>query len=379
MNLFEGWKAGIAEAGLLRETRPIRGPHGRLIRIGGRELLNFASNDYLGLADDPRPAAAARGALDRLGWGSGASRLLSGTNELHERLEERLAAFHGAGAALLFGSGYLANIGVLPVLAGEGTVLFSDALNHASLIDAARLSKAEVRIYPHADPEALGRMLRAAGGRRVVATDGVFSMDGDLAPLDRILALLDRDDDILYVDDAHGTGVIGEGKGAAAHFGLADPRLVLMGTLSKALGGIGAFVVGPRELVDVLRSRARSFIFDTALPPPAAAAALAALEILEAEGRRLRAALHANCRRLASGLRALGFPADPSTPVFPVVLGTPERAMAAARRLEAAGIFAPGIRPPAVPAQACRLRLSVTAAHTAEDLDRLTEALAQES
>ena len=351
--------------------------HGALISIQGQSFINFASNNYLGLAQRAEVREAAEQAIRDFGWGSGASRLMSGTHRLHEELEDRIARFKKTEAALLFPSGYAANVGALPVLSDEGTGILCDQLNHASLIDGVRLAKGEVTIYPHADAEALEAALALrGGGNTLVVSDGVFSMDGDLAPLREIVAAVEREGGVLYLDDAHGTGVLGaEGRGTSEHLGIRSPSLLQMGTLSKALGGLGGFIAGNDDVIGYLRSRARSFIFSTALPAPACAAGIAALGILEREGGPLRERLDGLCRYLATGLKRLGFEADPTTPIFPVRAGSVQQCLRVSAELRNQGIFGPAIRPPTVPADACRIRVSLTADHEVSHLDRLLDAL----
>ncbi len=361
-----------------RRLRALEGPCGPRVRVEGRELLCFSSNDYLGLAADPRLAEAAARAARRWGTGAGASRLITGTLGLHGELEERLAALKGAEAAVLFSTGYQANQGLLQGLMPEG-VICSDAKNHASIVDGCRLSRARTAVYRHADPDHLAELLaeHRDAPRTLVVTDGVFSMDGDLAPLPALAGLAARHGALVAVDDAHATGVVGAGRGTAHHLGVDPAGLVQMGTLGKALGSFGAFVACPRPVRDLLVNRARSLIYTTAPPPPAVGAALAALEILAAEPERL-AALDRNARHLRGGLRALGFavPADP-TPIVPLVLGDNQRALAWGRALEERGFWVHPIRPPTVAPGTARLRVAVTATHRPEDLDALLAAVAE--
>jgi len=366
----------LEERGLRRETWPVDSCQGALISIQGRPFINFASNNYLGLAQRGEVREAAEQAIRDFGWGSGASRLMSGTHRLHEELEARLATLKRTEAALLFPSGYAANVGALPALSDERTRILSDELNHASLIDGIRLARGEVTIYPHADTEALEAALAQQEDKALVVSDGVFSMDGDVAPLREMVTAVERQGGVLYLDDAHGTGVLGtEGRGTSEHFGVSSASLLQMGTLSKALGGIGGFIAGDRDVIAYLRSRARSFIFSTALPAPACAAGIAALEILEREGGHLRDRLDRLCRYLAVGLERLGLVADPMTPIFPVHAGSVERCVRVSAELRNQGIFGPAIRPPTVPAEACRIRISLTADHEASHVDRLLDVL----
>jgi len=368
----------LRAAGLGRALIPVDGPQGPEVVYGGRPVVNLASNNYLGLASHPKVVAAAAAALARDGLGAGAARLVSGNHRVFGELEARLADLKGAEAALLFGSGYQANLGLLQALAPEGVAL-CDRLDHASILDGARLAGASLKTYPHRDTAALEKLLvRYAGRPTVIATDGVFSMDGDLAPLPEIARLAKAHGALLLVDDAHGTGVLGDGAGSVHHFGLTAAAVpVQMGTLGKALGTYGAFVAGSRDLIAYLVHRARSFIYTTAPPPAIAAATLAALEIVRgAEGAALRDRLAANRARLADGLRSLGHavPDDP-TPILPVVIGDAERALRVSQGLLERGVLAPAIRPPTVPEGTSRLRLTVMATHTPAQIDRALDAL----
>jgi 8-amino-7-oxononanoate synthase len=338
-------------------------------------LLNFASNDYLSLASDPRVIdAACRAARDH-GWGAAASPLVSGWRAPHATLAEALAEFEHAEAALLFPTGFAANLGVITALVGRGDAVYLDRLAHASLVAGARLSGASVRVFPHNDAAALAQILGRERGRfrRVlVATEGLFSMDGDLAPLDELLLTCENVDAILLVDEAHATGVLGaDGRGATSMFGVASERLVRVGTLSKSLGSIGGFVVGERRLIDHVLQHAPTFIFSTSLPPAAAAAAHEALRIVHAEPQR-RETLLRNARRLR-GL--LATPGLDTSPIVPVHVGTAQAAVERSRVLEAAGFLVPAIRPPTVPRGTARLRISVSALHTEADIDRLAFSL----
>jgi 8-amino-7-oxononanoate synthase len=338
-------------------------------------LINFSSNDYLGLAADPRISQAlAEGAL-AWGAGAGASRLVCGDFLPEHELEEELARFEGSEAALLFGSGYAANCGILPALAGPEDLILSDALNHASIIDGCRLSRARVEVYPHADLGAVERLLRGMARRKVVVTDAVFSMDGDRAPLRGLAALCAASGALLIVDEAHATGVIGpQGAGLAAEQGVSND--VRMATLSKAFGVAGAYAAASRAVCELLVNRARPLIFSTALPPALACAALASLRILSGpEGDQKRARLWDNIRRFATGLRAAGIEAREDSPIFPVMLGAPERAVAAASRLREQGFLVKAIRPPTVPPGTSRLRFALSAAHTDAHIDSALAAL----
>lgn len=371
--------ADIAAAGLTRRRRVLDSPAGRLARVDGQEVLNFASNDYLGLAGNADIAQAlADGAL-HWGAGSGASHLVSGHLTPHDQLENEIAAFTGFERALTFSTGYLANLAVTPTLAGRGAAVFADKLNHASLIDAMQLAKAngaEVQRYPHNDVAALERQLTASNAdRKVIVTDAVFSMDGDLAPLPLIFALAERYDAWLVIDDAHGFGVLGpHGEGSLAHFNLpAAPRILLMGTLGKAAGVGGAFVAGSATAIDYLLNKGRSYIFTTAAPPAIACALSKSLHIIR-NGDALRANLMARIAQLRDGLA--GKPLLPSaTAIQPYIVGDNEAAVALSKALWERGLWVPAIRPPTVPKGTARLRISVSAAHTAADIDHLLSAL----
>jgi glycine C-acetyltransferase/8-amino-7-oxononanoate synthase len=356
--------------GLDRRTRLVSGPQGPHVLLDGKPVLLLCSNNYLGLADHPRLREAAADAAMRWGVGSGASRLVSGTMTIHRRLEERLAAFKGRQAALLFGSGYLANAGVVSALARPGDVIFSDELNHASIIDGCRLSRADVFIYDHGDIEHLRWGIDQADGRgALIVTDSVFSMDGDIAPLTEIVELAQRFGLRTVVDEAHATGTLGPGgRGAIVAAGLEDQVDVVVGTLGKALGSYGAFAACDHAMARYLVNAARTFIFSTALPPPAVAGALAALDLL-AERPRLVDKLAANAAALRGALRAEGFDVDESrTQIVPLVVGGAERAMRICEAALQRGVFAQAIRPPTVPDMTSRLRLAVMATHREEEL-----------
>jgi 8-amino-7-oxononanoate synthase len=356
--------------GLYRRLRLIEGPQGPSVTLDGRPVLLLCSNNYLGLADRAEVReAAAEGAL-RWGAGAGASRLISGSMEPHRDLEGRLAAFKGYESALLFGSGYLANVGAVSALAGRGEVIFSDELNHASIIDGCRLSRADTFVYRHGDLEHLAWALYHARGRSaLIVTDGVFSMDGDLAPLPELLELARRHGARMMVDEAHATGAVGPGgRGSVSAAGLSGEVDVVVGTLGKALGSYGAYVCADAETVDYLVNAARPFIFSTAPPPPAVAAAAKALEILEAEPELVER-LRANAAVLRRALTGQGLSAGrSSTQIVPVAVGEAESTMELCEEALRRGVFAQGIRPPTVPAGSCRLRFTVMATHGAVEL-----------
>jgi glycine C-acetyltransferase/8-amino-7-oxononanoate synthase len=360
----------LRELGLYRRMRMVSGPQGPRVVLDGRPVLLLCSNNYLGLADHPRVRAAAADAAMRWGAGAGASRLVSGNMTLLRRLEERLAEFKGTQRALLFGSGYLANLGVVPALARKGEIVFSDALNHASIIDGCRLAGAETFVYRHADTEHLAWGLRQSDGRAaLIVTDGVFSMDGDVAPLPEIVELARRHDVRVMVDEAHGTGALGPGgRGAVAAARLEGEVDVIVGTLGKALGSYGAYVACDHLMARYLVNSARPLIFSTALPPSAAAAATAALGLLQEQPRRIDR-LRANADALRDELAHEGFDVTGSTTqIVPLIVGDAGRAMRVCEAALEQGVFAQAIRPPTVPAGTSRLRLAVMAAHTPEEL-----------
>lgn len=369
--------AEIGRSGLLRRRLVREGPQGPRIVVGGREYLAFCSNDYLGLANHPKIVEAVIDAARSYGVGEGASHLLSGHSVVHERLEVKLAEFLEVPRALLFSTGYQANIGAVTALAGSEDAVFSDALNHASLIDGVRLSRAQVVRYPHADLDCLERALANSRHRgKLIVTDGVFSMDGDIAPLPSMLDLCERYDAWLLVDDAHGFGVIGpEGRGSPAHFGLRSPRIVYVGTLGKAAGVSGAFVAGATEVIETVLQRARTYVYTTAAPALLAAAVEASLELIRKEGwrrERLRR-LIAVLKQSLHGAQAALAPSD--TPIQPLIIGANSEVVAASAALRERGILVPAIRPPTVPEGTARLRISLSAAHSEGDVARLAAAL----
>jgi 8-amino-7-oxononanoate synthase len=368
----------LTELGLRRRTRLVSGPQGPHVVIDGKPVLLLCSNNYLGLADHPRVRQAAGEAAMRWGVGAGASRLVSGTMTIHRRLEDRLAAFKGRESALLFGSGFLANAGVIAALARPGDVVFSDELNHASIIDGCRLSRAEVFVYDHCDVEHLAWGIEQADGRgALIATDSVFSMDGDIAPLTEIVELAARHRIRVLVDEAHGTGAVGPGgRGALAAAGLEEHVDVIVGTLGKALGSYGAFVACDRDMTRFLMNAARTFIFSTALPPPAVAGALAALELLEQRPQMVER-LQANAAALRDELSCQGFVMNgTATQIVPLVIGDAERTVRMCEAALGRGVFAQAIRPPTVPPQTSRLRLAVMASHREAELRAAARTLA---
>jgi 8-amino-7-oxononanoate synthase len=373
--------ADLETAGLTRRRRVLESPCGRLATVDGKKVLNFAANDYLGLAGNADIARAlADGAL-QWGAGSGASHLVSGHLAPHEALEKEIAAFTGFPRALTFSTGYLANLAVTPTLAGRGDAVFADKLNHASLIDAMQLAKAngaDVQRYAHNDVAALEKMLAASpAAHKVIVTDAVFSMDGDLAPLPLIFALAERYDAWLVIDDAHGFGVLGpHGEGSLAHFNLpASKRIVLMGTLGKAAGVGGAFVAGSATAIEYLLQKGRSYIFTTAQPPAIACALAKSLQLIQ-NGDALRANLIARISQLRDGLAGLPLKLLPSlTAIQPLIVGENDAAVALSKALWERDLWVPAIRPPTVPKGTARLRISVSAAHTEADIAQLVAAL----
>ncbi len=364
--------------GLRRILREVASPQGPRVTVAGRELLCFASNNYLALAAHPRVVAAVQQAAAEWGWGGGAAPLIVGHMSPHARLERRLADFEGTEAALLCSTGYQANLAAVRSLAARGDVVLLDKLNHASIIDAARGSGATVRVYPHGDLGKLERLLArtASARRRVIVTDTLFSMDGDFADLCRLVELKERYDALLCVDEAHATGVWGQGgRGAADMMGVADRIDVTVGTLSKALGGIGGFIAASQPIIDWVIQSAGAFIYSTALPPPACAAAEAALDVVADEPDR-RERLHARANALREALRAQGWQiGDSESQIVPILVGDADRAMRLSAALEAEGILVPAIRPPTVPLGRSRLRVSVCSEHETTDIRRLVDAL----
>jgi len=365
--------AALEHAGLRRHLRTVMSAPTGTIHLDGRDVVLLGSNNYLGLSTHPEVIAAAVEATQVFGTGASGSRLISGNSELYTILETNLAKTKNTEAALVFSSGYAANTSIIPVLAGEGDLILSDTLNHASIIDGCRLSRATTKVYQHCDVEHLTTLLSEAAAfrRRLIVTDGVFSMDGDIAPLPDIYEVATRYDAMLLVDDAHGFGVLGQdGRGTVSHFGLDGEGIIQMGTLSKAIGALGGYIAGKQALVELLINKARGFIFTTGLPPATLAAANAALDVMRSSpDLRQRLFSHAKC--LKTALTDLGYTLLPSeTQILPVVLGSPQRATRTADALLAEGVFAPAIRPPAVPPDTSRLRLTVMATHTDAEIQQ---------
>jgi len=365
---------------LRRRLRTYRGPQAARLEIDDRVLVNFGSNDYLGLAADRRLSEAVAHATEQDGWGSGASPLVVGHGQRHQRLEERLAEFEGTEAALLFSSGYVANVGAVTALIGPGDAVYSDALNHASLVDGCRLSRAAIHVYRHNDAGHLKLLLSESRGfrRRLIVTDSVFSMDGDLAPLAELAELAERFHSMLLVDEAHATGVFGaHGRGLAESLCVDERIDVRVGTLSKALGCAGGFVTGSRALVDWLVNKARPYVFSTAAPQAACAAALAALDIVRDEPER-RETLLARAADLRAALAGQGWQTGTTaSQIIPIIVGEPARALAISTALAERGYWLPAIRPPSVPAGQARLRIGLSFSHSEEQLEGLVRALGQ--
>ena len=374
--MFERELSQLEQNHLLRRLIVVESRNGPHITVNGKSVLLMCSNDYLGLSHHPALRLAAYQAMERYGFGSGASRLVSGAGALHQELEKRIAFFKGTESALLFNSGYAANTGIIPAIATTGDVILSDSLNHASIVDGCRLSTAKVHVYRHKDIAHIEQLLNTSthARRTLIVTDGVFSMDGDLAPLPDIVSLAEKFNALVMVDDAHATGVLGKtGRGTVEHFGLAGRVHIQMGTLGKALGSFGAYAAGSRELIDVLINRSRSFIYSTALPPSVCAASLAAIDVLDQEPER-REALWKNRNRFVKGLKALGISTgDSETPIVPVLIGDAEKTLTVSNKLLEYGIYAAAIRPPTVPDGAARIRTTVTAAHTENDISSALE------
>jgi 8-amino-7-oxononanoate synthase len=372
----------LKDKSLLRSLTCIDSPQGPRIAIGGKTYLNFSSNDYLNLSGHREVVKAAIIALYKNGVGSGSSRMLSGTFKPHVALEQLIAKFKKSPKALVFNSGYAANTGIIPVIAGDDSIIFSDELNHSSIIDGAKLSRAKIKIYRHRDLSHLDDLLKKSlkvrsVKRRIIVTDTVFSMDGDIAPLESINKLSRQYNALFMIDDAHGTGVLGKtGRGGMEHAGISGRDIVQMGTLSKAVGCFGAFAAGKKALIDILINGARSFIYSTALPPAMASASAMALHIIATSSSRPRKRLWSNRERLLNGLAELGYDTLGSeTPIIPILTGNVKHTLHLSKYLYRNNIYAPAIRPPTVPEKRCRIRFSVTAAHMNDDIDNVIECL----
>ena len=379
MRDFAGEIEQRKQAGLYRTRRLISGPQQPELIADGKPLLSFCSNDYLGLASHSGNIEALKQALPETGLGGAASHLVCGHHEAHHRLEQRLAAFTQRSSALFFSTGYMANLGVISALVGRGDTVFSDRLNHASIVDGCVLSRARLRRYAHGDVDALEAMLAETSGHKLVVTDGVFSMDGDVAPLRALARVCKAHDALLLVDDAHGIGVLGpQGRGSVLEAGLSEDEVpVLIGTLGKAVGTSGAFVAGPALLTDYLVQKARTYIYTTAMPPALAMATCASLDRIEADDSR-RAHLNQLIDHFRSGAEQLGYELMPSkTPIQPIMVGDNHTALALSQALETRGLLVTAIRPPTVPEGQARLRVTLSAAHTRENVDQLLSALSE--
>ena len=367
----------LGREGILLHPRTLEGPTGARARFDGRDVINLASNNYLGLANHPRLNDAAATAAKEFGAGSGAVRTIAGTMTMHAELERRFADFKHADAALMFQSGFTSNAGTVAAILGKEDVIVSDQLNHASIIDGARLSRAEIKVFPHKDVDAADASLAETarpGRRQLLITDGVFSMDGDIAPLPELVKVAERRGAIMMIDDAHASGVLGTGgAGTVDHFGLHGRVDIQVGTLSKAIGVLGGFIAGPRHLIDWLQNRGRPFLFSTSAPPAVVAACLAALDVIREEPDRL-SRLWSNTELFKAGLHDLGFDTGESqTPITPVITGDEEKTQALARRLFDEGVFCPAIVFPTVALGRARVRTIVTADHTPDDLGEALE------
>lgn len=381
MNLDLWLEASLTElknSGLFRSLKELQTAPTSKTEINGRTVILLASNNYLDLSCHPKVIQAAVEATLKYGTGAGGSRLTSGNLVLYKELEEKLANLKGVEASVVFSSGYLANLGTIPSIVGEGDEIFSDELNHASLIDGCRLSQAEKKIYKHTDVKHLKALIaNSTAKKKLIVTDGLFSMDGDLAPLPQIVEIAQEYGALLMVDDAHSTGVLGKrGGGSVEHFGFCSKVDIQMGTLSKALGGVGGYVAGSRSLIEYLKNRARSFIFSTALPPSAIASSSAALDVIREEPG-LRVKIQQNAQFLRERLKKLGFKLSPSeTQILPLLIGESQKAVQFSNRLLELGVYAPAIRPPAIPPQTSRIRISVMASHSVDELEAAAEAFA---
>jgi 8-amino-7-oxononanoate synthase len=375
-NFIENELRRLRDDGLYRTLRRVEGEQGPSLILDGREVINLSSNNYLGIANHPALRDAAKAAIDRYGCGSGASRLISGNMALHEELEAKIAEFKGTEDALVFNSGFQANTGIIPALVGPDDVVFSDALDHASIIDGCRLSRAKIVVYEHGNVDQLHRGLIEAPtpSRKLIVTESLFSMDGDEAPLAEIVELAERCGAMVMVDEAHATGVYEpNGAGLVAKLGLGERVLVQMGTLGKALGGFGAYVAGSKALRELLINRCRSLVFTTSLPPAVMAMGIAAIDLVVKEPER-RQVLRNNCDTLRNGLKALGYSLrNGSSQILPLIVGDAGACMKMSEYLLSRGAFAQGIRPPTVPVGTSRLRITLMATHTPEQIKRALE------
>ncbi|MFQ5685928.1 MAG: 8-amino-7-oxononanoate synthase [Candidatus Scalindua sp.] len=368
----------IKKSGLYRELNIVEGAQGTHLEINSKTYLSFCSNNYLGLANHPLILNAVKDAVEKYGWGTGASRLVSGNMKLHEALEGEISRFKEKEASIVFPTGYMANIGTISSLVSKGDLVICDKLNHASIIDGCRLSGADFRVYPHGDMEKLENILKKSSKypRKLIVTDTVFSMDGDIAPLSDIVRIAHKYKAMVMVDEAHGTGVFGnKGRGVVEHFNLSKKVTIIMGTLSKAVGSLGGYVSGDADLINFLRNKARPFIYTTALPPAVCAASIAGIKLIRKDPS-LRTSLWNNVRYLKEKLDLLNFNVIPSeSPIIPILIGDAKKAVDVSKSLYKKGILIPAIRPPTVPAKSSRLRMTVMSTHTREDLESLLDAL----
>ena len=368
----------IRKSGLYRELNTIEGAQGSRVQIKGKEYIAFCSNNYFGLANHPEIKKAVKDALKKYGWGSGASRLISGNMELHEALECEISGLKKQDSTIVFSTGYMANIGAICSLVSNGDLAICDRLNHASIIDGCRLSGATFRIYPHRNVKKLENILKKSTEypRKLIVTDTVFSMDGDLAPLPDIVEIARKYNAMVMVDEAHGTGVFGKnGAGVVEHYNLNGEIDIIMGTLSKAIGSLGGFVSGNRDLVDYLRNKARTFMYTTALPPAVCAASIAGIKLIQ-KNHTFRDSLWSNVHYLKERLKLLNLNVISSeSPIMPIVIGDAKKAVDVSRFLFDRGILIPAVRPPTVPDKSSRLRITLMSTHTKEDLDELLNAL----
>ncbi|KAA3608416.1 MAG: 8-amino-7-oxononanoate synthase [Candidatus Scalindua sp. AMX11] len=368
----------IRKSDLYREMRVVEGEQGPYVMVENKAYLSFCSNDYLGLANHPFVIKAAIDAVKQYGWGAGASRLISGNMALHEKLEFEISRLKNRCSSLIFPTGYMANVGTICALVEKGDIVICDRLNHASIIDGCRLSGATLRVYPHCDMKKLEKILKnsAPFRRKLIVTDSVFSMDGDLAPLPDIVTIANNHQAVVMVDEAHGTGIFGKnGTGVVEHFGLENEISIIMGTLSKAIGSLGGFVAGDLDLINYLRNRARTFIYTTALPPAVCAASIAGITIIRND-HSLRHTLWSNIHYLKERLASLDLELVPSeSPIIPILIGDTKKTMDAAKFLFERRVLIPAIRPPTVPNRSSRLRITVMSSHTRDDLDKLLDIL----
>ena len=368
----------IKESGLYRELNIVEGAQGTHLKIKGKACLSFCSNNYLGLANNPLVIKAVKDAVEKYGWGTGASRLVSGNMRMHEALEGEISRFKEKEASIVFPTGYMANIGTISSLVSKGDLIICDKLNHASIIDGCRLSGAEFRVYPHCEMEKLENILKKSTkySRKLIVTDTVFSMDGDIAPLPDIVRIAHKYKAMVMVDEAHGTGVFGKkGRGVVEHFKLSKKVDIVMGTLSKAVGSLGGYVSGDTDLINYLRNKARPFMYTTALPPAVCAASIAGIKLIRKDPS-LRESLWCNVRFLKEKLESLSLKVIPSeSPIIPILIGDAKKAVDVSKFLYKKGILIPAIRPPTVPARSSRLRMTVMSTHTKKDLERLLEVL----